>query len=310
MVPSSFFSSSFYPDAFLTKFNASGSALVYSTYLGVWNATGKLLAVAPSGSAYIAGTIAGNTTTVYELDPTGSSLLATAPTGFYAQAMGVGPDGGLYVAGYANAGHIQPTPGAFQTGSGLGSLPAQGGGQPSVIVKMDGGLRNVVAATYFGERDGQAFQAMAFDASGNVYVGGYTAPQGLPARTPFVEAFGPGTGFLSELSGDLSTLLFSSYLGDAEVFSVSGMAMGSNGSVLIGGATGGPGSGGPMNVYINSLALTAPPSLRIDAIQNAASVLDGPLSPGRDTCASRRGLRQRLCPDDRRCCRSSNLDRQ
>jgi uncharacterized protein (TIGR03437 family) len=35
-----------------------------------------------------------------------------------------------------------------------------------------------------------------------------------------------------------------------------------------------------MNVYINSLALTAPPGLRIDAIQNAASVLDGPLSPG------------------------------
>ena len=268
----------FYSDAFLTKFSASGSALSYSTYLGVANATGKLLALGSSGSAYIAGTTSGNPT-VYELDPTGSSLLASAQTGFTPQAIGVAPDGGVYVAGYARAGQIQPTPGAFQTGSGFGSLPSQGGGTSSVIVKMDGGLRNVVAATYFGEHYGQAFQAMAFDPSGNVYLGGSTAPQGLPARTPFVEAFGPGTGFLTELSGDLSTLLFSSYLGDAEVFSVSGIAMGSNGSVLIGGTTGGSGNG-PMNVYINSLALTAPPSLRIDAIQNAASVLDGPLSPG------------------------------
>jgi hypothetical protein len=55
--------------------------------------------------------------------------------------------------------------------------------------------------------------------------------------------------------------------------------MGSNGRVMTGGAIGGP-VYGPMNVCINSLTSTSPPKLRIGAIQNAASVLDGPLSPG------------------------------
>ena len=58
---------------------------------------------------------------------------------------------------------------------------------------------------------------MTLDASGNLYVGGNTAPQGLPTRTPLQGGFAESTGFLSELSGDLSTLLFSTYFGDNEV---------------------------------------------------------------------------------------------
>ena len=43
-------------DAFITKLNASGSALVYSTYLGGSGTdTGKGIAVDASGNAYIAG---------------------------------------------------------------------------------------------------------------------------------------------------------------------------------------------------------------------------------------------------------------
>jgi hypothetical protein len=44
-------------DAFVTKLNAAGSTIVYSTYLGGWtDARGSSIAVDSSGFAYVAGT--------------------------------------------------------------------------------------------------------------------------------------------------------------------------------------------------------------------------------------------------------------
>jgi uncharacterized protein (TIGR03437 family) len=82
---------------------------------------------------------------------------------------------------------------------------------------------------------------------------------------------------VSELSGDLSTLLFSSYFGDSEYFGVTGLAIGSNGSIALGGATL-SGSGG--NIWVNSVQPAALPALRIDAVENAASLLADSLSAG------------------------------
>ena len=115
---------------------------------------------------------------------------------------------------------------------------------------------------------------MTTDAAGNVYIGGSTASIGLPTRTPFAGGFANPTGFMSEMSGDLSTLLFSSYFGDTENFTVSGVGIGVNGSVWIGGAT------NTGDVWVNSLGLTPPPPLRIDSVENAASFVDGPISAG------------------------------
>ncbi len=70
---------------------------------------------------------------------------------------------------------------------------------------------------------------------GNLYVGGNTAPQGLPTRTPLQGGFAESTGFVSELSGDLSTLLFSTYLGDTQSFAVRGLGTDGDGTIRIGG---------------------------------------------------------------------------
>jgi uncharacterized protein (TIGR03437 family) len=61
------------------------------------------------------------------------------------------------------------------------------------------------------------------------------------------------------------------------------VAIGASGSVVIGGATSETSQVGISqtgNIYVNSLTPAAPPALRVDAIVNAASLLDGPLSPG------------------------------
>ncbi|HLW76718.1 MAG TPA: IPT/TIG domain-containing protein, partial [Bryobacteraceae bacterium] len=160
----------------------------------------------------------------------------------------------------------------------------QGGGTPEAVVKMDPQLKGTLAATYFGGPYFGQINALTLDASGNVYIGGATLTRGLPTRTPFVEAFGlhGTTGFLSELSGDLSTLLFSSYLGDTQLFSVKSVAIGASGSAIIGGSTGSafPFNPQPINVVINSIAVTPPAPLRIDGVWNAASLLGGTVSAG------------------------------
>lgn len=282
-------------EASLTRFDASGSSLIFSTYVPGSNETsgfgsenaGSALAVAGDDTAYVGGPAG-----IFHIDSTGSTLISALPAaGSRVQittlqvdplAIAIGPDGSLYVAGTPGAG-FQPTPGAFQTTvEGPPALPGQGGtNSPVAIERIDAGLQNVLAATWFGSIDSSRAKVITVDPAGNVYVGGSTAPVGLPTRTPLNGGFTSPTGFLSELSGDLSTLIFSSYFGDTERFAVSGAGIGANGSVVIGGITNSAGfTGIPANVWLNSLALTPLPSLRIDAVDNAASLLDYPISAG------------------------------
>jgi uncharacterized protein (TIGR03437 family) len=262
-------------DGFLAKFDPSGSMLVYSTYLGVQNASGNAVGVGPDGSAYVGGP-----TGIYRLDPTGSSLLAFIAPVISAQAMTVAPDGHVYLAGEAGTGknQFQPTANAFQAnGSPRPSLPGQGGGPALGIAIMDPQLQNTLAATYFGDADySLGVKALALDSSGNVYFGGYGSREGLPTRTPLQEGFGGSlaTGFVGELSADLSTLLFASQFGDGEYFGVTGLGLGANGSFALAGAT------DHGTVWANSVQPAALPPLRIDAVENAASLLDGPLAGG------------------------------
>jgi uncharacterized protein (TIGR03437 family) len=261
-------------DVFLTKFDPTGSTLIYSTYLGLQNGYAASLALASDGSTYVPSSAA-----IYHMNATGSSMLGTGSAQLGTQTVvAVGPDGSVYAAGSTVNTKFVATAGAFQTTGPPAALPDQ----PTTgtgIVKLDAQLQNILAATWFGGSYAITLRAMTIDAPGDVYVAGGTAPRGLPTRTPLFEAFGPaaGTGFLSELSGDLSKLLFSTYLGDTDAFSVAGVASGASGSIVVGGSTKSPSTA---KVWINTLTVAPPPALRIDSILNAASVLDGPISSG------------------------------
>ena len=261
-------------DAFAAKFDPTGSKLTYATYLGVAHAIGNAIAAGPDGSAYI-----GSPTGVYRFDATGSKLLASMGPMVSATAITVGPDGRVYLAGEAGTGtnQFQPTAGAFQSDAGAQpALPAQGVSPALGIMIIDPSLRTTLAATYFGQYGGIEANALALDTTGNVYVGGPTKIGLLPTRTPLQEGFGGSleTGFVGELSGDLSTLLFSSYFGDGDFFYVAGLGIGLNGSISLAGAT------DHGAVWANSVQPTALPPLRIDAVANAASLLDNPISVG------------------------------
>lgn len=266
------------PDGFVTKFDPTGSTLLYSTYLGVPNLENVALALAPDTSAYISGSAG-----IYHLNSTGSALVASAQAYVQATAIALAPDGSVYAAGSPEAQSFPVSANAFQTAPVVWpSLPAQGAASAEAIVRLDSQLQNVLAATYFGGAYGTLIHSLAVDASGNLYAAGLTAPRGLPTRTPLVEAFGPqpGTGFAAEFSADLSTLLFSTYLGDAQYFAVQSIALAPDGSAIAGGTAGNANNDESTNVWINSIAAAPPPLLRIDSILNAASLLDGAISPG------------------------------
>jgi Beta-propeller repeat len=126
-------------DAFVTKLNAAGTALVYSTYLG-GSDTDQGLSIAVDGldNAYVTGSACGNFPTtpgafqttcnsfdafITKLNPTGSGLsYSTYLGGGQDQGWGIAVDGlgNAYVTGftYSDFFNFPTTPGAFQTTSG------------------------------------------------------------------------------------------------------------------------------------------------------------------------------------------------
>jgi Beta-propeller repeat len=124
-------------DAFVSKLNSNGSALVYSTYLGGGNQDfGRAVAVDSSGDAYVTGftgstdfpTTAGALQTgnggdddafVSKLNSSGSALIYSAYLGGgnqdFGQAIAVDSSGNAYVAGDTNSTDFPTTAGALQT---------------------------------------------------------------------------------------------------------------------------------------------------------------------------------------------------
>ncbi|HWT01381.1 MAG TPA: SBBP repeat-containing protein [Pyrinomonadaceae bacterium] len=112
-------------DAFVTKINASGSALVYSTYLGSGGEErGYGIAVNSSGSAYVTGVVRGSNfptvnaiqpspgsvmdAFVTQLNPAGSALVYSTYLGGgnndEGRAVAVDSAGGVYVTGMTSSG--------------------------------------------------------------------------------------------------------------------------------------------------------------------------------------------------------------
>jgi Beta-propeller repeat len=215
---------SLYGDAFVTKLNATGSALVYSTYLGgTGDDQGRGIAVDGAGNAYVTGyTDSTNfpTTTgsfqpvsgvgqafVAKLNQTGSALAYSTYLGSSVStaAYGIAVDGSgnAYVTGYCPAGvNFQTTPGAFVSGSDGGAI----------VVKLNATGSALVYAAELGGSEGSG---IAVDRSGNAYITGIAPSPDFPT-TPgaFQTTFGNyGDAFVTELNAAGTALVYSTRLG-------------------------------------------------------------------------------------------------
>lgn len=239
--------------SFVSKFNSSGSALVYSTYLGGTspsNASTQVsgIAVDSSGAACVTGVTTttdyptqnaiqstksgGGDVIVTKLDPSGSSLgWSTYLGGSGADSgSGIAVDGAgaVYVTGSSQSSNF-PLQSALQSGYG-------GGGQ-AFVVKIDASGTSLAFSTYLGGSGGSSGSDIAIDSSGNAHVVGY-AGSNFPTQSPLQGAYaGNVDGFVAKLNSSGSALLWSTYLGGSARDEVSGLALDASGAVYVTGRT-------------------------------------------------------------------------
>jgi uncharacterized protein (TIGR03437 family) len=253
-----------YTDAFVTRINPAGTALVYSTYLGGSVENYALaLALDSSGNAYAGGITRSTdfpvTSGAFQSGITGGAagflakLNATATSLAYATYLGgdnytylygvaVDSSGSAYATGTTTATDFPLTAGAYNRRG------KQGGDVFVTRLAPDG--RGAVFSSVFGGNGPDFGRAIALDAHGAAYVTGSTKPYGngrildFPTTPDATQRCGGGNpaGFLFRLSGDGASLEYSSYLGAAGG-ATSGMAiaLGSPGIVHIAGSSGAAG---------------------------------------------------------------------
>ena len=190
--------------AFMTKINASGSAFVYSTYLGGSDTTESIaIAADASGNAYVTGTTTatdfptvnalqatnhGNGDAfITKMNPNGSALIfSTYIGGSTGQDVGRGiavdSSGNVYVAGSTGSTDF-PTVNPVQATKNGGAGPDTG-----FVLNLNAAGSALIYSTYLGGSLGDRVQAIAVDSSGNAYVTGYTFSVNFPTANPFQPA--------------------------------------------------------------------------------------------------------------------------
>lgn len=288
--------------AFVTKFKADGSNLIYSTYVPTDNhrvtvQNAQALLVDSAGNAYLGGS--GN---VVLLSADGSGLLASnTPHDVTINALARDRDGNIYATGFSTYGGFPATPGAFQATPQplIPNLPGQtgaGGSSDAFVMKWDSGLSNLLAATLLGGEMVDIGSSVAVDSSGNVIVSGVSDSKAFPTRAPFQTTFSSRAGFVAGLDSNLSHLLFSTYLGDGRPFEAQAAIPDGNGNILLAGSTltagqlflgGQPGASftqGSLAV-VNKIALPSAPQVKLDSVVNFAGRLAGAVAPGETIAA-------------------------
>ncbi len=243
-------------NAFVTKLNTTGTALVYSTYLGGTNQdNGRAIALDESGNAYIAGyTVSLDfsvTQGAYQTafgdgeGPDGfvSKLNATGTALMYSTYLGSNADilaDGIAIDGSGNAYVTGETSGDFPTTSDAYQATNAGGRSDAFIAKLNATGNKLEYSTYLGGKGEDKGTAITVDGNGNAYVVGSTGSLNFPiTQNAFQPNYKSGMlGFISEFDG-MGHLLVSSYIGTAGGEFVNDVAIDKSGSAYVVGVTAG-----------------------------------------------------------------------
>jgi uncharacterized repeat protein (TIGR01451 family) len=233
----------------VTKLNASGSALVYSTYLGgSYYDYGQGIAVDASGNAYVTGgtgstdfptanplqaAYGGNGDAfVAKLNAAGSALVYSTYLGGSGGEDGLGiavdASGNAYVTGVTESTNF-PTANPFQ------ALYERGG--DAFVAKLNAAGSALIYSTYLGGIDPDEGFGIGVDASGNAYVTGYTGSTNFPTANPLQAHGGNGDAFVAKLNPAGSALVYSTYLGGSNDDYGYGIAVDASGNAYVTGRT-------------------------------------------------------------------------
>jgi hypothetical protein len=243
-------------DAFIVKINPTGSALVYSTYLGGSDREDEFgperaggIAVDSSGNAYVTGCTNsadfpivnpiqpthGETTNcdayVSKLNPAGDALIYSTflggPGADSANAITVDDLGSVYIVGdagkdfpgnpFLNSGHV-------------------------FVMKIDAAGSVIVFSMFLGGSSFEQATDVTVDSAHNIYVVGNTYSTDFPVLNAAQPIKGGGVSnnndaFVTKINADGSALVYSTYLGGSKTDEAAGIALDDLGNAYITGVT-------------------------------------------------------------------------
>lgn len=223
-------------NAFVTKLNSTGTALVYSTYLGGSTKDyGYGIAVDGSGDAFIVGTTFsldfpvtpgvyqpacnGNTCVngdvfITEVNPSGSGLVYSTYLGGKTtnegNAIALDSSGNAYITGYTKSSNFPVTPGVFQ---GV-CASCKSAFVDAFVTKLNTTGTALVYSTFLGGNNADVAYAITIDSSENAYVTGYTYSTNFPTTPGAFQTTlnGPTGAFVTKINPTATAKSYSTYL--------------------------------------------------------------------------------------------------
>jgi hypothetical protein len=244
-------------DVFVTKLSADGSTLLYSTFLGgSASDVGQDIAVDANAAALVTGfthssnfpTTPGafdtsfngsNDAFVAKLNANGTSLLystflgGSGEDGSYVHLMDLALDatGAAHVTGTTNSSDFPTTPGAFDT--------TFNGANDVFVAALSADGSALLYSTFLGGSSLNYPGDIAVDATGAAFVTGFTYSSDFPTTSGAFDTTinGAFDTFVSKLSANGGSLVYSTFLGGTNRDSGGGIAVDILGAVFVSGAT-------------------------------------------------------------------------
>jgi hypothetical protein len=241
-------------DAFVAKLNASGSGLVYATYVGGRSddrAAG--IAVDASGEAFVTGSttstnfplvsaahnvfVGGRDAFVFKLSSVGNAFVFSTYLG------GSGVDQGNAIA-------LDSSANAYVAGDTASTdFPVQSAVQSFLAGRTDAFITKftpaglILFSTYLGGAADEHAGAIAIGSNGGIYVAGGTFSSNFPVVNGFqTTSGGSQDAFVTQLAGSGAPIFFSTYLGGSggalgTPEEATGIAVDSAGNIYVAGVT-------------------------------------------------------------------------
>lgn len=245
-------------DAFVSKLNPAGNALIYSTYLGGSNYDyGYAITIDASGNAYVTGETHSNdfdiTSGSYQtshggyvdvfvtkLNSSGSSLVYSTFIGGNNFEVGnsivVDASGNTYITGYTHSSNFDIVTGAYQ--------PTHDGYVDAFVTKLNSNGNALVYSTFLGGGGLDEGNSIVVDGAGNAYITGvtYSSDFDITLNCTYQNIHGGGSYdvFVSKFNSSGSVLLFSTYLGGINGEIGFGIAIDNTNKIYVTGSTWSP----------------------------------------------------------------------